>query len=538
MSLEFPLGPVPLNSPFYVKRPQLEAIAFQEITRPGGLIRIKAPKYTGKSSLLLRIIDFARSQGYQIVNIDFRQADTSIFTSIDKFLRWFCANVTRQLNLDFLWDDYWDEDIGSKVSCTIYFQIYLLQKIEVPLVLTLEEVNVLFEYPNIAQDFFPLLRSWHDEAKQDETLKKLRFIVVHNTEIYIPLNINQSPFNIGKPIKLPDFTLEEVHELAQIYGLNWTKNCEAEKLMAMVGGHPYLVRLALYHLVNNPEISLEQLLEDAPKITGIYHSYLREHLDTLQSIPELDKALEKVINSPVSVKIDHLQAYKLESMGLVKLEGNNCTICCELYRVYFGAQKIEKSNFFDVVAQLQKSNKELQKLSYVDHITQIYNRRKFELTLQEEWEKSAKKRDVLSLILCDLDFFKIYNDEYGHPAGDDCLRQVAKAIQNAVVNHSNYVVARYGGEEFGIILPQTESFNAVKIAERIREEVKNLAIAQNPLKFGGLPASVITISLGVACTIPKLEESASILVNEADKALYRAKKEGRDRVFFLQPEIA
>ena len=402
----------------------------------------------------------------------------------------------------------------------------------------MEEVNVLFEYPNIAQDFFPLLRSWHDEAKQDETLKKLRFIVVHNTEIYIPLNINQSPFNIGKPIKLPDFTLEEVHELAQIYGLNWTKNCEAEKLMAMVGGHPYLVRLALYHLVNNPEISLEQLLEDAPKITGIYHSYLREHLDTLQSIPELDKALEKVINSPVSVKIDHLQAYKLESMGLVKLEGNNCTICCELYRVYFGAQKIEKSNFFDVVAQLQKSNKELQKLSYVDHITQIYNRRKFELTLQEEWEKSAKKRDVLSLILCDLDFFKIYNDEYGHPAGDDCLRQVAKAIQNAVVNHSNYVVARYGGEEFGIILPQTESFNAVKIAERIREEVKNLAIAQNPLKFGGLPASVITISLGVACTIPKLEESASILVNEADKALYRAKKEGRDRVFFLQPEIA
>jgi diguanylate cyclase (GGDEF)-like protein len=497
MISEFPFGPVPLNSPFYVKRPQLEAIAFQEIIKPGGVIRIKAPKYSGKSSLLLRIIDFSRSQGYQIVNIDFRQADTSIFTSIDKFLRWFCANVTRQLNLDFLFDDYWDEEIGSKVSCTIYFQMYLLQQIEVPLVLTLEEVNVLFEYPNIAQDFLPLLRSWHEEAKQEKILQKLRFIVVHNTEVYIHLNINQSPFNIGRSIKLPDFTLEQVHELAQIHGLNWTNNCEAEKLMAMVGGHPYLVRLALYHLVNNPEISLEQLLEDAPKITGIYHSYLREHLETLQSTPELGQALENVINSPVSVKIDHLQAYKLESMGLVKLEGNNCTIACELYRVYFGLQKLEKSHFFNLVAQLQKSNKEWQKLSYLDDLTQISNRRKFEQKLQEEWEKLAKKREPLSLIFCDIDFLKIYNDEYGHQAGDNCLRQVAKAIEDAV-NDSHYLVGRYGGDEFAIILPQTEAFNAVEIAERIREEVKKLALTQNALKFGGLPASVITVSLGVA----------------------------------------
>jgi len=293
--------------------------------------------------------------------------------------------------------------------------------------------------------------------------------------------------------------------------------------MAMVGGHPYLVRLALYHLVNNPENSLEQLLEDAPKITGIYHNYLREHLDTLQSTPDLGKALAKVINSPDSVKIDHLQAYKLESMGLVKMEGNNCTISCQLYRVYFGWQKLEKSHFFDLVAQLQKSNKEWQKLSYLDDLTQISNRRKFEQKLQDEWEKLAKKREPLSLIFCDIDYFKIYNDEYGHQAGDDCLRQVANAIENAVKD-SNYLVARYGGEEFAIILPQTEAFNAVKIAERIREEVKKLALAQNPLKFGGLPASVITVSLGVACTIPKLEESPSLLVNEADKALYRAKK--------------
>jgi diguanylate cyclase (GGDEF)-like protein len=536
MSLEFPLGPEPLNSPFYVKRPQLEAIAFQEITKPGGVIRIKAPKYTGKSSLLLRIIDFAKNQGYQIVNIDFRQADRSIFTSLDKFLRWFCANVTRQLNLEFILDDYWDEDIGSKISCTIYFQIYLLPKIDPPIVLTLEEVNVLFEYQNIAQDFLPLLRSWHDEAKQDNMMQKLRFILVHNTEIYIPLNIHQSPFNIGKPIKLPDFTLEQVHELAQIYGLNWTNNGEAEKLMAMVGGHPYLVRLALYHLANS-EISLDKLLKNAPKITGIYHSYLREHLETLQKNPQLCHGLQKVINSQESVKIDHIQAYKLESMGLVKIDGNNCTISCQLYRIYFRSQNLEESQLLELLSQLQKSNEELQALSYLDELTQIANRRKIDQELEYEGQKLSETGEPLSLILCDIDYFKIYNDEYGHQAGDNCLRKVAQGIQNAL-NDSNYLVGRYGGEEFAIILPKTDLFKAVNIAERIRVQIKELNITHNPVKLGGLPASVITISLGVACTIPQPDESLSILVNQADKALYRAKKEGRDRVFFLQPEIA
>jgi diguanylate cyclase (GGDEF)-like protein len=535
MLLEFPLGPVPLNSPFYVKRPPIEAIACEEIRQPGSVIRIKAPKYTGKSSLLLRIIDFARSQGYQIVNIDFRQADTSIFTSIEKFLRWFCANVTRQLNLEFLLDDYWDEEIGSKVSSTIYFQGYLLEQIEVPLVLTLREVNVLFEYPQIAQDFFPLLRSWHDEAKQDEILQKLRLIVVHNTEVYIPLNIHQSPFNIGLPIKLPDFTLEQVEYLAQIHGLNWTNNGEAEKLMAMVGGHPYLVRLALYHLVNNPENSLEQLLEDAPKITGIYHSYLREHLETLQNARELCQALDKVINSQESVEIDHLRAYKLESMGLVKSNGNQCTLSCELYRRYFQKQNLVDQTLSEIVVQLQQQNLELKQLCRLDELTQLANRGSFEVYLKEVWQKLAEEREPLSLIILDIDYFKIYNQSQGEDAGDNCLEKIASSLRLLHQISENFI-ARYRDDELVVVLPYYQEEDARQIAEMIRERIKNLKI-HHLSRFLGLPAPFITVSCGVSSLIPLRNLDYSILVDAAIKALIASKREGRDRVSFHHPKI-
>ncbi|HEY9708329.1 MAG TPA: AAA-like domain-containing protein, partial [Oculatellaceae cyanobacterium] len=178
MSLEFPSGPVPINSPFYINRPPIEELTYQEISKPGSVIEIKAPRKMGKSSLLIRIIAHAIQVGYKTVSLDFQEADDAIFYSLNKFLRWFCANISRQLNLKPLLDDYWDEDMGSKVSCTIYFEGYLLEQIDCPVVLALNEVNRVFEHPNIAQDFLPLLRFWHEQAKQVETFQKLRLVVV------------------------------------------------------------------------------------------------------------------------------------------------------------------------------------------------------------------------------------------------------------------------------------------------------------------------------------------------------------------------
>jgi hypothetical protein len=340
--IDFPSGPVPLNSPFYINRPPLEELTFSEIMQPGCLLRIKAPSKMGKSSLLNRIIAHAKQQGYYTVYLDFQEADEIVFASLDKFLRWFCVNISRQLKLFPSLDDFWDAEMGCKVSCKIYFEAYLLQYIDArPIVLALNEVNRIFEHPNIAQDFLPMLRFWHEQAKQDVTWAKLRLIVVHTTEIYIPLKLNQSPFNVGLTVALPPFNLEQVWKLAERYGINWTANSPdtkyLERLQTMIGGHPYLLNLAFYYLCQG-KIQLEELLYTAPTPGGIYSQHLRELLTLLQKEPQLMSAMQQVVATNERVELGAIAAYKLESMGLVKLEGNQARISCELYRLYFQQQ--------------------------------------------------------------------------------------------------------------------------------------------------------------------------------------------------------
>ncbi|BAY79210.1 hypothetical protein NIES25_56940 (plasmid) [Nostoc linckia NIES-25] len=339
--LETPSGPVPLNSGFYIERPPVEERTYSEIKKPGSLIRIKAPNHMGKTSLMQRILAHARKNAMHTVTISFQRADSQVFTSLEKFLRWFCANISQQLQLESKLNDYWDEDIGSKVSCTLYLQGYLLSKIDSPVVLALDEVNRIFEYPEICSDFLALLRSWYEDASELEIWGKLRLLVVHATEAYIPLDINQSPFNVGLPIKLPEFSLEQMQDLAIRHGLEYAKGeVGVQKLASLVGtigGHPYLARIAFYNLANQ-ELTLERLLQEAPTISGIYSSYLRHHLANLQEHPELVTALKSVLASSESVQLEAIAAYKLESMGLVKLEGNQAVPSCELYRLYFREQ--------------------------------------------------------------------------------------------------------------------------------------------------------------------------------------------------------
>jgi diguanylate cyclase (GGDEF)-like protein len=562
LSLECPSGPVPLNSPFYIDRPPIEELAYQEISKPGSIIRIKAPKQMGKTSLVLRLLARAQRAGYRTVYLDFQQADEAVFATLDKFLRWFCANVSRQLQLQPMLDDYWDEDMGSKVSCTIYFQAYLLEQIDSPLVLALNEVNRIFEYPKIAQDFLALLRSWYEQGKYTEILQKLRLVIVYSTEVYISFNINQSPFNVGLPIKLPEFSLEQVQDLARRHELDWTDGKEATQLMAMVGGHPYLISLAFYHLLINPLTSptplgnretvspltplgnrgsltpptpltkggvrgLEQLLREAPTLSGIYSNHLRSQWATLKEHPELAEALKQVVTAPGSVCLEAITAYKLESMGLVKLDGAEVRPSCELYRLYFKEQLLQEPSLGDRIKKLEQENQQLQRLSSVDDLTQLANRRSFDQKLEQVWQQLARKGTPLSLILCDIDYFKFYNQAFGHLAGDFCLQQVARAIREVVSRPVDFL-ARYGGEEFAVLLPQMDADSALQVAEEIRVKVKSLAIPFESPQFGGLPASVVTVSLGVASTIPNPESAPAILVNAVDEALLKSKRQGRD----------
>lgn len=156
------------------------------------------------------------------------------------------------------------------------------------------------------------------------------------------------------------------------------------------------------------------------------------------------------------------------------------------------------------------------------------NRRCFDDTLNREWQKLAREAGCLSLILCDVDYFKLYNDTHGHLAGDDTLRQVAQAIQQAL-KHPHGLVARYGGEEFAVILPNTDMTAAIAVATEIQTNINALQLRHPHSQV----SEHITLSLGLATIIPHERSSSTILVAAADQALYQAKAQGRNCVVHI-----
>jgi hypothetical protein len=330
----YPNGSIPLGSGFYLERTPIEAQIDRELAKPGALVRIKAPREMGKTSLLMRVLDRAKARGARTVSLNLDRVDRAILSDLNQFLRLLCANTARQLQLKPQLDLYWDEDLGSKISCTTYFQEYLLAQIDTPLIFALDEVDRVFEYPEIAKDFLPLLRSWYEEAKTLPIWQKLRTIVVHSTEVYVPLQLNQSPFNVGLPVQLNAFTQAEVRQLARCYGLDWEDGVQAQQLMDLVAGHPALVNIALYHL-SRGEMTLTRLLATAASPTGIYHDRLQRHWATLSEQPELARALATVMTATEPIALAPLLAYKLSSLGLIDRSGDLAVPSCELYRQAF-----------------------------------------------------------------------------------------------------------------------------------------------------------------------------------------------------------
>jgi len=175
--------------------------------------------------------------------------------------------------------------------------------------------------------------------------------------------------------------------------------------------------------------------------------------------------------------------------------------------------------------KLAEANLALQKLSSLDGLTGIANRRSFDETLLKEWNRSIRNAKSIGLIMLDIDFFKLYNDHYGHQGGDDCLQKVAKGLESAIHREADFL-ARYGGEEFSTILPDTDLNGAVNVAEEMRLAIKDLKIEHAKSKV----ADTVSISIGVSAVIPLQGMKPEILIAAADQALYKAKEEGRDTV--------
>ena len=331
--IESPEGALRCNSEFYVERSKMESDCYQQILEPGSMIRIKAPKLMGKTSLLNRIVEHTKTNDYRLVRLNFRDAETRIFSNINTFFDWFCFNISEQLELECNIDRYLQGRGGILVNCKKYFQTEVLEAIDCPLVLALEEIDYIFHYEEIAQEFLKMLRSWFEETKKTDIWENLRMVLLHSTNVYVELPHNQSPFNVGFPVELTEFSQQNILDLARRHQLSWETD-KVAALMAIVGGYPYLVRMALYHL-HDSNLSLVEVLQNAATDVGIYRHHLQSHWANLQKYSELKVALKQVVFADSSVKLEQVLEFKLLSTGLVKQNQHGITPSCQLYRDYF-----------------------------------------------------------------------------------------------------------------------------------------------------------------------------------------------------------
>jgi hypothetical protein len=320
------------NGYFYIVRSRLEQRCYEEVTKAGTLIRIKSPERMGKSLMMGRVLEFAASQGYRTATIDLRGANKQIFGNINHFLRWFCAYVGYQLEIKQKPEDAWENFLGANINCTEYVENFFLANFDTPLVVAIDNFDTVFKYPDIEADFCGLLRGWFEKVNVSKVWGKLRQIIVYSEESSTQ-NINQSPFNVGLPIELGELDASEVLALVNAYQLPWTMT-EVAKLMETIGGHPDLVQKAIDQIVHQ-NINLEALLSTAPTEAGIYKDHLVKRLQKLEANPDLVAAMKLVINSDLPVSLKAQEALKLDSMGLIKRQGNDIVSRCNLYRLYF-----------------------------------------------------------------------------------------------------------------------------------------------------------------------------------------------------------
>lgn len=330
-----PGGQLPLDSPIYISRPKAEANSFRALDQPGALIRIRGARRMGKTSLMARISQQAQQRGYQPVFISFQLADHPILQDIDQLLQWFCANVGLGMGVPPALSTYWDSLFGSKVSCKIYFEQYLLTTTDQPIVLILDDVERLFRYVDVADEFFGLMRTWYEDAKTTDTWKQVRMVIAQSSEVYIPLNINKSPFNVGLAVALPPLTPEDVQALAASYEQAWSL-AAATELCALIEGQPYLAHVAIDRIWRN-ETSLPEVLAD-PIGCDIFSPYLQHQLHQVQQQPQLATVLKQVLENQFSMPSSLKDIHQLQSMGLLVWENNGPRLACDLFTRYFSMQ--------------------------------------------------------------------------------------------------------------------------------------------------------------------------------------------------------
>lgn len=279
------------------------------------------------------------------------------------------------------------------------------------------------------------------------------------------------------------------------------------------------------------KVNIDLILLDVmlPDMDGIRACQIIKADKHLQDVP--------VIIVTSLTEVVHLEkAFAAGAMDYVTKPINNIELLARIrsalrLKQEMDRRKVREQKLLEVTMQLETAVGKLNILSSQDGLTGISNRRHFDESLLDEWARGLRSAKPLSLILVDIDCFKAYNDTYGHQAGDECLKTVAQTLQG-ILKRPGDKVCRYGGEEFAAILPETPSKGALFIAEKMRAKIEALNIKHEKSKA----RPIVTISIGVATLLPTQSYNPPELIALADKALYKAKNEGRNRVVMLDSE--
>lgn len=327
-----PGGAVRAKSEFYVMRSS-DDLLLRELAKPQGTTTtIRAPRQTGKSSLLIRAVAQAQQKRSKVIYCDLQPVDPEYLKSLDGFLRYFATTILTKLRLDPAEvDKAWQSKLGAPDKLTYLLEDAVLTEANEQLVLALDEVDRLLQTP-FQDTFFGLLRSWHNNRAIDERWDKLDIVLVISTEPHLLIaDANQSPFNVGQKIRLQDFDAHQVRDLNQRYR-NPVQESEIKALMGYLNGHPYLTHKALYSLTTEqqrwPQLQQSGVSEQSP-----FGDHLRRYLWLLRDQPALREALKRIIRQGEAP--DEESFYRLLRAGLIRGETRTaCAPRCQLYADY------------------------------------------------------------------------------------------------------------------------------------------------------------------------------------------------------------
>ena len=332
LSFELPTGALSPDSRFYIERHH-DRVMRRQVTLQGSTTIIEGARQMGKSSLVVRALAHARAQQCVVIDFDFQDLDESCLHDLETLLRYLADAMCERLRLAISPEDVWRGPLGAKDKLTSYVREYVLQGVRMPVVLVIDEVDRVLGRPYY-DDFFGLLRAWHNRRARDPLWAKFNMVLSYSTDPrQVIRDPNQSPFNVGTKLQLDDFTFDDVWELNRRYDKPLKRKNQLKALMEVIGGHPHLVQQALYTLADKTH-TLPVLLDTTHVAAGPFIDHLQHYERRLEAEPALKQGMRQALMNGTCPQGGVCS--RLRSMGLITgVSHDTVAPRCRLYVAYF-----------------------------------------------------------------------------------------------------------------------------------------------------------------------------------------------------------